>query len=616
VLVAAGPTDAARVLPGIHDRPRVDDVPATVRHLIAAVAEHRAGSGFAAWRAIVACCADGQPEVPTLLWIARVVHHELGGNPVDTVARWIHDTLEREARVDAHAASEARRIGRERLADDPDRIRAHPEARLRTWQRTARPLAELIDVPIAQLGRELARSVLVDPHQPSDAARPLVDRLLAATPVAPEARLAVADAINALACIGVELPDVRARLAYWLPGLTAVEPPLPGRIRGALAALAHHDVARARYVAPEPRADAVAGRVFPSDTLAVVGQLIAAVTTRAPLFTIDELLHRVGEEIDELCERGLVDEPTVLWLARVAFHTIDRGPLGEVATHAHDWLWQIPDELDAIRCDAATRPRRFPLARTVADGAYRVEQWLVGTGSQQLHRGADVATGAHVLVAVDDHAVRRQSIDELRAAVAYRIPGLFELAHVGAFDADVDHWCIVERVPPGDWLPRALGPADPWTAPRKAIELGASAARIALRAATGGILLVELRPELMWMATIDGRHIVTGLSTRATELFARHRGDASTRPIFDRDYRAPEAADTPDDRSVVFSLAAMIAEWATGRSDPAAIANLTELGHGVPLRAVLEPALSPDRDARPRLAELVDELDRLLATAS
>jgi len=60
----------------------------------------------------------------------------------------------------------------------------------------------------------------------------------------------------------------------------------------------------------------------------------------------------------------------------------------------------------------------------------------------------------------------------------------------------------------------------------------------------------------------------------------------------------------------VFSLAAMIAERATGRSDPAAIANLTE----APLRALLERTLSPDRDARPHLAELVDELDRLLAT--
>jgi hypothetical protein len=591
--------------------------------LIDTVAKHRAGEevwgGFAAWYAIVGSCADEHGDLMALLWIARVVHHDLGGNPLDSVARWTRDTMVSQGQTYAHQAGEARQRARERLANDPDRIRAHPEVRLRAWERSARPIRELVDVPLDRLGVELARSVLVDPHQPRDAARSIVARLGAALPASPEARLPIADALCALSCIGVELPEiVRGRIRSWVPSLTAVEPPLPGRVRGALVALAHYDLPRANYVAPEPHRDELGNRVFPTDMLAVVSHLITAVRERAPVaMVVDETFHRIGEELDDLCERGLIDEPTVLWLARVMFHTLDRRPLAEIAAHAHDWLWSIPDELEEIRRASPTRTRPFPFACTLGNGAYRFDQWLAGMGGQRLYRGVEVVTGRHVVIAMDDH--KRQEVAELAAAVSYKVPGVLEPAYVGTFDGNADYWATVEHVPPGDWLPRVLGPADPWTAPRKAIELALSAGRILLRAAEAGHVLAQIRPEMMWMTTVDGRHEVTGLSTRGCELFSRYRGDAVTRPIFVRDYRAPEVHDlrvVPDDRSVAFSLAAMIAHWATGRFPLRDDFSQTRDEH-VPLdmpaalRDLVLRTMVKERNARPPLAELVDALARL-----
>ena len=32
-------------------------------------------------------------DVSTLLWIARIVHHRIGGNALASVARWLHDEV-------------------------------------------------------------------------------------------------------------------------------------------------------------------------------------------------------------------------------------------------------------------------------------------------------------------------------------------------------------------------------------------------------------------------------------------------------------------------------------------------------------------------------------------
>lgn len=499
---------------------------------------------------------------------------------------------------------------------DTDRLRLYPEQRLRAWQQTARPISELVDAPLALLGGELSRSVLVHPKQPLDATGRIVERLAAADPVTPEDRAPVADAINALACVGVDVPDARSRLARWLPGLTAVEPPFPGRLRGGFAALEFSDWFSG-YVAQSPH-DATGGCEFPGDVHKLVGYAGWVLRNKGSLGGIENALRRVAEELDVLCASNQLDEATVLWLARFAFHRLaPGGPLAEVAARAHDWLWAAPVHLELAR----NQPAEFPIGATLGDGAYRIEHRLCGTGSNRLYRGVEVATGAPLLIAYD-YFRRRHDIAELRAGIGYDAPGLLSLAYVGHLDGRCDLWTVVERAPLGStWLPALVGPADPWTAPRKAVELGASAGRILLGALHIGPPLLSVRPEMMWGTQRDGHYVVTGLSPRGHALFGRSYEDAVSHPLFLYHYRDPLWRETGfafDDRSLTFSLAVMVAEWTIG-----VYPLLQTWGHEtaehIPIEApralheLLERGLSPTLAARPPLAAFVAELAQLAA---
>lgn len=500
---------------------------------------------------------------------------------------------------------------------DTDRLRLRPEQRLRQWEQSARPIGELVDAPLALLGRELSRSVLVHPKQPLDAAGRIIERLTAAEPVTPEECLPVADAINALTCIGVNVPDERPRLLRWLPGLTAVEPPFPGRLRGGFAAIALSDQFMA-YVAPLPH-DVTGGYEFPGDVHKLVGYAAWAVCNNGSLATIENALRRVAEELDVLCDSNQLDEATVLWLARLAFHRLDPGrSLAEVAARAHDWLWNAPAWLEVAR----SQPVEFPIGATLGDGVYRIEHRLCGTGSNRLYRGVEVATGSPLLIAYDYFRSRRHDIAELRGAISYDAPGLLALAHVGYLDGRRDLWAVVERALPGStWLPALVGPADPWTAPRKAAELGASAGRMLLGALHVGPALLEVRPEMMWGARLDGHYVVTGLSPRGHALFGRSHEDAVSHPLFLYHYRDPlwrEPGFAFDDRSLTFSLAVMVAEWTIGVY-PLLQTWGNETAEHMPidapraLRTLLERSLSPTLAARPPLEGFVGELVQLAA---
>jgi len=486
---------------------------------------------------------------------------------------------------------------------DTDRLHLHPEARLRIWEQTAQPIAELVDAPLETLGRELSRSVLVHPGQPLDGVDKLIERIQAAPAITPEQRGPIADALDALACVGV---DVKVRVD-WLPGLTAIEPPFPGRLAAGFAALALGDWRRATYVAPQPY-DVTGGLEFPGDVHALLGYAIWTVRNGGSLGTVRQALRRVAEELDVLCASGQLDEPTVLWLARFAFHTLDGAPLRSVAARAHDWLWCTPAALAAAR----TQPPEFPIGATFGGGAYRMEHRLRGTGSMRLYRGVEVATGAQLLVAFDTFR-SKHDVAELRAAVDYRAPGLLELVHVGHLDGRSDVWTLAERAPAGTWLPALVGPANPWTAPRKAIELGTSAGRILLGAHYLGVALRDVRPEVMWAEERDGRYTVTGLSPRCFALFARSYEDARSHPLFLHHYRDPDRGGMFDDRSLTFSLAVMVSEWTMGvypllQTWGNETADHIAIEAPPPLRDLLERALAPARADRPRLADFVDEL--------
>ena len=182
------------------------------------------------------------------------------------MAAWVRDQLEKRANDMEAAAVDSRERARIALVADPVRRIARPEARLRVWERAARPIDELIDEPLADLGRELARSVLVDPRQQPAKTRVIFDRLLASPPTAPEARLAILDSINALSCAGVDVPsELASRVADWGPALDSVGPPLALRIRAGLCALAARDLQQASRIAPSPPGQFYGGREFPDN---------------------------------------------------------------------------------------------------------------------------------------------------------------------------------------------------------------------------------------------------------------------------------------------------------------------------------------------------------------
>lgn len=505
-------------------------------------------------------------------------------------------------------------------------------ATLHAWEESATPIVKLVDAVTAALAssdagaleaaaREVARSVLVYPAQPVDALVPIVEA--AATRATPELRLGVLDLVNALVCTGAKLAADHAMRA-WLPALATVGPPLAKRLRVGFASIAYGELLD---IAPEYVGPVYGGQVFPNDLLALLGYATALARAGGSVAALAPAWRSFGDELGPLVADGQLDEPTLLWIARALHEGFVGEPVDRVAKLAHDTLWKIPGEL--TRADEQTGPRPFPVGDTLAAGRFAVERLLRGTGAQRLYLGREVATGARVLVALDDHAPRKQNVEELARTVDYAIDGVFELAHVGAFDTtgndptrDVirrDSWTMVERVPVGDWLPHVLGPADPWTAPTKAVELGRSAGRILLRAAAAGVVLAQIRPELMWCARSGDHYEVTGLSTRAIELFARKRAELPQHALFDRYYHAPEIHDAPDDRAMAYALAVMIAEWATGRypfdtlyaPDGVETAAHVPIDAPAPLARLLERTIRRDRAERPSLAEFIARLDEL-----
>jgi hypothetical protein len=273
----------------------------------------------------------------------------------------------------------------------------------------------------------------------------------------------------------------------------------------------------------------------------------------------------------------------------------------------------------------------FPRGQTLAGGQYRVTEHRAGHGDWELYLGARPdRPGERYLVSV----VRAPNleVEPLRARLSYQVPGVFELVHIGHFDvtdggADLGtmqrgYVGMVERLPDGDWMPR-------WTTTSLgalvAVELGLAVGRTLVAAARADQLLVAVRPHTIWAIEGDGHPIVTGLSGRTGPFFAqRAKSSMVSRPAFERHYAAPEVYLGRDSReeSLVFTLAVMVAEWATGAYPfPKALAggNMSSLTTGrhaaleVPIRlaGILAHALEPDPADRPSLGRFLERLSSL-----
>ncbi len=270
----------------------------------------------------------------------------------------------------------------------------------------------------------------------------------------------------------------------------------------------------------------------------------------------------------------------------------------------------------------------FPFLDPVAKD-FRAETHLLGEGIQKLyiaHRAQH--PGELYLMGVDWY--QRQDIEATRAKLGYRIPGVFELATIAQFDEhgvnakrDLErrgHWACLEKLPDGDWLPRVLAGV-PRTA-RLGVQMGIRVGTILKTAADAGVLLTGVRPEYMWGRALPEGTEITGLSARGETFFTIVKPRSFfTPPLFVRFYSAPEVLkrEPVDDRSLTFTLAVLVAEWATGHypfpdswvaGSTASLFSGTHAALSLPpkLESLISRCLQPKVASRPRLAELVAAL--------
>lgn len=273
-------------------------------------------------------------------------------------------------------------------------------------------------------------------------------------------------------------------------------------------------------------------------------------------------------------------------------------------------------------------PPPFPQHETLSIGAFRIEELLQGQGNQQLWLARRTTDGEAALVAVDSK-MERQSIAEARAALSYPIEGGLQLLLAGHVDRPTqqpenemyvdNHWLTLELVSRGGWLPRLLDQrVDPSPSTEMALRLGRSTGKLLARAAAGGRLLVSIRPEFLWASNEHGRWEVTGVTDRPATLFQLKRYTAFTAPLFDRAYTAPEWYQAPSERSVVYSLALMIHEWASRFPVPLSWHDWSlrtvpaeETPMPASLKALLDEALRKDASERPDLARFLVRLESI-----
>jgi len=404
----------------------------------------------------------------------------------------------------------------------------------------------------------------------------------------PSAIVAISDLVNAFASVGTPLPQIvdeiaRSLLADLAPERLSDE----ARVRAGLAALAFGDLELARR--------------FDTDKIGPLHAFLTAMTGER-----DRLMYQQGATTMPIVERALangVDAVTLLWLGRLTYRDAMGKPAGQVVRETRGYV-ERAIRRDEIRQQAEAQDREaaadaaiaFPHGALVANGAFRITDLLRGIGSQKLWRAVRVQDGRQALVAID-WKLSRIPADSLRPVLARRAVNV-ELAYVGEVDdppEDHSHWLCVEIPIQGTWLPDLVGEG---VGPLDAIDLARSAGRLLAQALADGTVFDRVRPEYMWGVRDGGRLKVTAVSDRSEELFRRKTYDLVTRPPFEREYAAPEVwLSAPSDRSLVYSLAKMLVDWAGGT--PASIS------------ALLERALSEDPAHRPGLDAFLGELDAI-----
>jgi hypothetical protein len=271
----------------------------------------------------------------------------------------------------------------------------------------------------------------------------------------------------------------------------------------------------------------------------------------------------------------------------------------------------------------------FPLGETLGGGAFRLTEHIAGHGDAQLHRAESrTHPGARYLASVA--LAPRLEAESLRQRLDYHYPGVLDLVWLGHFDDAGDdpsrnlrqrsYAAMVEQLPAEGESLRALVTAPLGAA--AAVDLGLAVGRILAAPAKSNYRLVAVRPELIWGALRGDAISVTGLSGRSGPFFAQGQtAFPGSPPLFERSYLAPEihARRDSQEESLVFTLAIMIAEWATGTypfPDARVGVDITSLRKGrhaplevpIQLASVLVHGLQPDPADRPGLGRFLERL--------
>lgn len=489
----------------------------------------------------------------------------------------------------------------------------------------ARVLGDRLFFSLPGLAQRAARAALADPAGASAQLAPAfvsIEELVfalrpaaARTAIAPNALLAVADLINVIECIGAPLRSTCTAIAQsWLGGLDALRG--AQRLRVAMAAFAWNDLELASKFLGTADLSAGYDRAarYHGDLRAAVRHVMAASQAGDKLWAVEGMLESVFLAATELA----LDEPTLLWLVRLVFHDVGHAQLADVTSKSHRFVRDVLADRDD-RANRRPEAPEFPLNRTLDHGTYCIDDHVAGEGFQRLYLGHRTRDDARVLIAMD--MASKHDREALTPTLARRGSNVLELVFVGEVDGDPDHhWASVELAPEGDWLPHLLPRGDRIDV-SNGVNLARSVGRILEANAAAGSLLAHVRPEYMWAQARGDRVEVIAVSDRGDAVTSNPTGDGAIVPMFDRDYLAPEVEmDRADERSLVFTLAAMTSEWLTGRYPFASTWRLHPDGprHGKPLplepqlppqlASLLRRALSRDPAARPTLARFVDQL--------
>ncbi len=429
------------------------------------------------------------------------------------------------------------------------------------------------------LVERLARALLVDLRRFVLPATTLFESAKARLARSPES-LPVVELVNVLACCGVPLhreginlsrvqastPDERARLAVLAVTL------------GDLGLAARTFGGRALYRREHP---------YVHDVRGALGHVIdAALQWWSPSDRRADVLPAWHS----LLEHAEIDACMMLTIARLLEHRWNKQDVGFTAKQLHDLL------VERAATPSAQAPSREKLDR-FPDAVF-----LCGNEPKTMWRDRDRLFSIANYTKADDKL-------DLPGQVAYRAQNVLELE-------SIDHdrgWVIVERLPKDvTWLPDALARRDDLR--DRALDFGISAGHLLAAAARSGVRLTRARPELMW---VRGREVVA-LSDRTPRLFdlPRHSFALSAFPM---SYRAPELGD--EERALTFTLATMVAEWATGRypfprgADDTMYDALKNphlpFGLDAKFEAVLDEALQVDPGKRIKLADLIRRLEKL-----